>query len=414
MKRTFRKSWLTVHRWLGLTVGLLFVLLGLTGSLLVFDHAIDEWLNPELLLAEQTGNRRPIAEVVTAAKQAYRRSTQQPLSVSRPRVENGVWSVWFSAGTADNPKFAVVYVNPYTAEVTGQRIWGEDFMSWVYRLHFRLLAGETGATIIGSVGIILMISIVSGAYLWWPLWKNGWRAAFAIRQGIRFNYDLHKTTGIVSAVFLLVTSFTGVYMEFKGWFHSTIETFAEITEPPKNLVFAAQEGAQPLTPDEAVAIAQKEFPGARFDHLHPPIGSDGFFEVAFRQQGEVQKSFGRSQVFLDQYTGKVLAIGRPQDFTAADAFIAWQFPLHNGEAFGFVGRWTVFMVGLTPGLLYVTGFVLWLRGRRSRKWIARDVTSQNVNEPKRRVSAALEVCSIANCQTSETEIQEFQETGINE
>jgi len=385
MRQSLRKPWLIIHRWLGLTVGLLFVLTGLTGSLLVFDHAIDETLNPDLLLTKENGDRQPLAYIVRAAEAARSNATVKAISVSRPRVENGVWTVWFAAGTEDAPKFAAVYVDPYTANVTGQRIWGEDLMSWIYRLHFRLLAGETGAVIVGIGGIIVIISIASGIYLWWPLWKNGWRAAFAIRKGTRFNYDLHKTVGIVSAAFLLVIAFTGVYMEFPDWFKATISSFAQVTESPDEFTSTEPRTSTPLTPDQAVAIAQKHFPNSKFDHLHPPQGPDGFYEVAFRQPGEVQESFGRSQVFLDQYSGETLAIRCPQDFTAADAFFAWQFPLHNGEAFGLFGRWGVFCIGLTPSVLYMTGIVMWWRRRQSQnRRSSRQVESFQTRSPGNR------------------------------
>src|SRR6056297_3493128 len=150
MKPILRKRWLVIHRWLGLTGGLLFVFLGLTGSVLVFDHAVDEWLNPRLLLSEGTGSRVPVEAVIEAAEQAY---PGEALSLSKPRVANGVWTVWFQSGTEDRPIFTQVLVDPYTAEVTGQRVWGEYLMTWIYRLHFRLLAGPTGATIVGIAGI---------------------------------------------------------------------------------------------------------------------------------------------------------------------------------------------------------------------------------------------------------------------
>lgn len=362
-KPRLRKLWLSVHRWLGLTVGLMFVLIGLTGSLLVFDHAIDEWLNPDLLLTEESGERASLNDVIAVAEQAY---SGKAVSVSKPRVDLGVWTVWFSSDTEKTPSFTAVYVDPYTTRVTGRRVWGQDLMSWIYRLHFRLVAGDIGATIVGIIGIMMMISIVSGIYLWWPLWKKSWRAAFAIRSGRRVNFDLHKSLGIFSAIFLLVIAFTGVYMEFHEWFHETVALFAEVGEHPSGLTSMTTSAKEPLTSEEALALAQTHFPHALFDHLHPPIGQDGFYEVAFRQPGEVQQSFGRTQVFLNQYTGDILAIRTPQDFTAADAFFAWQFPLHNGEAFGLIGRWFVLVMGLVPSVLYVTGFLLWRRRRKPR------------------------------------------------
>src|SRR5690606_28021299 len=114
-------------------------------------------------------------------------------------------------------------------------------------------------------------------------------------------------------------------------------------------------------------IAQRHFPNATFDHFHPPQGADGVYEVGLRQPDEVQKSFGTTQVWIDANTGSVLAIRNPQHYTAGDTFLAWQFPLHNGEAFGLVGRWLVFASGFVPAVLYVTGFVLWRRRRSPRQ-----------------------------------------------
>lgn len=364
MKLRLRKAWLRVHLWVGLLVGPLFMLLGLTGSLLVFDHAIDEWLDPGLLLTPYSGDRCPIRDVVAAAERSYTGGPSRAAAVAAPRVPNGVWAVWFQGGTADVPVFTQVLVDPYTAEVKGERVWGEYPMSVVYKLHFTLLGGRAGQVVVGIAGFALLISVGSGVWLWWPLWRTGWRAAFAIRRGNRLTYDLHKLTGIVAAAFLVVVAFTGVYMTFPKTARAAVTTFLDETAEPTGLKSAT--GDRSITPDQAVSIAMAQFPDATFDHLHPPQEADGVCEVALRQPGETTRSFGRTQVWIDSRTGEVLAVRNPRNDTAADAFMAWQFPLHNGEAFGLAGRWAVFATGLAPSALYVTGFMLWRRGQRAR------------------------------------------------
>ena len=363
LRPRLRKLWLGTHRWLGLTVGLLFVLLGLTGSALVFDHAIDEWLNPELLLSESSAVPRPLSELLAAAEEA----TPEPVAaMSRPRIPEGVWTAWVQTGTEELPEWTQVYVDPATATVTGTRVWGTDLMGTIYRLHYTLLGGDVGAVVVGLAGIVLMVSVISGLYLWWPLLRNGWRAALVIRRDARFTYDLHKTVGAVSSLLLLVIAFTGVYMTFPEWIKPAVRVLSEETPHPRDLkAHQATDGA-PLLPEEALAIAQQRFPEAKFDHFHPP-GDDGVYEMAFRQSGEIQRSYGRSQVFVDPHTGEIVAERDTHNATAADSFIAAQFPLHNGEAFGLVGRWIVFFSGLTPAVLYVTGCMLWWRRRASRR-----------------------------------------------
>ena len=42
--RKLRNLAFTLHRYIGLAVGIILVIVGLTGSLLVFEHEMDEWV----------------------------------------------------------------------------------------------------------------------------------------------------------------------------------------------------------------------------------------------------------------------------------------------------------------------------------------------------------------------------------
>lgn len=366
MSRRLRKIWMAIHLWLGLTLGLLFALTGLSGSLLVFDHAIDEWLHPDLLLAEGSGVPRPLDEVIASAEEAFPSELARASFIETPRFTGGVWIIWCRSDHGS--EFTQVYVDPSTAEVTGRREMGRFFVSWVYEFHDQMLAGETGATIVGLTGLGMVASIGTGIFLWWPLWRNSWRAAFAIRGGRRFNYDLHKSMGIVSAIILLVISFSGVYMVFPGWVKPCVHLVLPQSAPVAgDLQSTPIAGKTPITPGQAAESARQVFADGELKRLHFPDGPTGTYIARIRRAGEVRRSSGNSRVWIEQYSGEIIAVRDWNRSGAADTFFAWQFPLHNGEAFGLVGRWIVFFTGLAPGVLYITGFVLWWRKRQSRK-----------------------------------------------
>jgi uncharacterized iron-regulated membrane protein len=65
-----RRVWLGVHRWLGLGLGAVLALIGLTGSVIVFDHAIDAWLNPRLFTSRSSGPPLPVHVIVGTARAA--------------------------------------------------------------------------------------------------------------------------------------------------------------------------------------------------------------------------------------------------------------------------------------------------------------------------------------------------------
>ncbi|PQO33698.1 PepSY-associated TM helix domain-containing protein [Blastopirellula marina] len=367
MRKRWRALWLSIHRWLGLAAGLVFVLLGLTGSFLVFHHAIDAWLNPELLHRSEAGTSRSLAEIIAAAKEVGLQDGKLLRFADAPLGADGVWNVWFLA-EREGAIFQHVYVDPVTAEVTGQRIRGNYLATWMYKLHIELLAGRRGATLVGISGILLIVSLGSGVYLWWPLWKHSWRSGFAVRGGSRFVFDLHKVLGLVGVPLLLVIAFSGVYMVFPGWFKPIGELArgkAENKPPP--LVSHSVDDATPITPDRAVEIGLSQLPGAELHRVYFPTSERGVYTIRLRQPRDIRRSSGSSRVWIEQFSGKVLAVRDWNDLSAVDTFFAWQLPLHNGEAFGIAGQWVVFATGFLPAVLYGTGFWLWWRKGRIKR-----------------------------------------------
>ena len=73
-------------------------------------------------------------------------------------------------------------------------------------------------------------------------------------------------------------------------------------------------------------------------------------------------------LFVDAASGAVVRRIRGSDRTAGDRFLAVQHGLHTGEMLG-AARALLFIGGLLPAVLVVTGTMMWLRQRR-RKYVA--------------------------------------------
>lgn len=368
MRLSARRIWLKAHLYLGLSLGLLLALLGLTGSFLVFNHAIDEWLNPGLLRAARPdAPRAPLAAITDAVAAATGDQAPTGRLLLPPRHPGGVFVVYHTEKSGDDYHLTEIHVDPTTAAVLGRRVWGEYFVSWIYVLHSHLHAGDAGEAAVGLAGVGLLISVGTGLILWWPIWrKGGLRAATRIKRS-RLNFDLHKTGGVASSLALAVVAFSGVYMVFPGWFRPVLAVVAPLTPfvPVQNPPAPAGATAE-ITPDAALAAAQTHFPAARWVATSLPVAPTDPYVVTFRRPGEVRRTWGRCVAWVDRHTGATLRVQDGHTQTAGDVFADWQFPLHNGEAGGLLGRWLVFLTGLTPTLLGVTGTALWWRKRRSR------------------------------------------------
>lgn len=352
-----RYSLLVLHKYIGLVLGGLISIIGLTGSIVVFDHAIDERLAPETLDRRYAEGHAPLSEVLAAAKVAVGAGAS-PTRITLAREKGSAHVVRFPAPPGA-PGPLEVSVAPSTAEVLGVRIWGDYAVSWVYRLHYTLLSGTTGKYVVGVLGLCLLFFCVSGIVIWWP--RHGrWYRALTIKRGagtFRLNYDLHKTAGVYLLPVLFVVSLSGVSIVFPGQFDAVVARVLPVDAEPAPR--SAPSSAEPINIDHAVIAASAVFPGADLKRVHLPAGPDGTFALHFRQRGEPWSHYAATAVWVDRYRGEVLAVRDAMSVSAGTKFLDWQFPLHNGDALGLAGRWLVFVCGWLPALLFGTGVYMW-------------------------------------------------------
>ncbi|MDZ7828268.1 MAG: PepSY-associated TM helix domain-containing protein [Halofilum sp. (in: g-proteobacteria)] len=359
-----RRSWLTIHRSLGLCAGLLVVGMGLTGSLLVFDHAIDEWLNPDLLLTDGQGPRiepdRARDAIVATAPEGHYLSW-----LSAPRTAQGVYRGY--TGPRGDGFWRSVSVDPVSGEVLGSRRLGDNLMSAVYELHYRLLVGALGETIVGFIGLAALLSLCTGLYLWWPRLRH-LEPAFTIKRraaSARRQFDLHRTTAIYSLPVIGIIVVTGIFLAWTAWLAPVVDRVAPLTDPAAEVAVERADARERIGPSRAIATAREVLPHAQWSGIGLPATDSNAYRVAFAEPAHPRASTGRSYVWVHPWSGDVLAVRRWSELSAGDKFLDWQIPLHNGEAFGLTGRIVVFVAGFVPLILFITGFRIWRLKRRA-------------------------------------------------
>ncbi len=367
-RRSWKKLWLRLHMYVGLIGGALFVLTSLTGSLLVFYKTIDEWLNPEQVI-RTIGTDRTLSDIVAGARTAHP-DWSPPDTLIFPLHGRDTFHAWFKdpAAAPFDEHWHVVAIDPSTARPLSDRQWGSFFVSFIYELHQELLLGKPGEVGVGILALFLLLSIGTGLYLWWPA-PGRLRRALSFQTGgspIRTHYDLHKLTGLVGAILLALLALTGFYLEFPNAVTSVVQWFSPVREarPEDQPRSEFKAGVSKILPEQAVAIARATFPDARPMWMGLPQHERDSYSVGLRQPEEVRQAGGQTKVWIDQYSGAVLRAQDWREFTGGETFLAWLFPLHNGEAFGLTGRWLILVAGIAPLLLYVTALRMW--------WLKRD------------------------------------------
>jgi uncharacterized iron-regulated membrane protein len=377
-----RKHWLDVHLWLGLALGLFLSIFGITGSILVFHAEINELLNPNLLMVkapEANPVYKPLAELFQAGQAAMPKNAAHTFT-NYPRNNEAAFKLHFSLPLTGKQEGVIesweVYVNPYTTQIVGKRLMGSSdtpfpktFIGFIFELHYALFLGEdSGYLIVGIMGALLIISILTGLIVWWPL-TGKWRQAVTIKfkaSTERLNFDLHKTFGFYSAVVIIPVLFSGVYMNIPQHVVPVLELFSPVTyrywfkskpTPEKSSITMA----------DAVNIAEKRYPTGRADWIYGATEPAGTYTVCKDGVEEPGSLIHRRCVVIDRYSGTILDVDDPAIGTAGEVFTHWQWPLHSGQAFGMTGRILVFLSGLICPVLFVTGVIRWLQKRRAAK-----------------------------------------------
>ncbi|SPP63722.1 PepSY-associated TM helix domain-containing protein [Nitrospira lenta] len=371
--RTWRSLWVQVHLYLGLFIGALLVVFGLTGSVLVFWQEIDDWLNPALLTVEAPppgqDASRPLGELLAAALQAAPPDSRVTQFYGAPTRERVV------AVYVEQPSkaWARIFVDPYRARVTGVRPYGANewvpssFMDGVFALHYTLFTGETGVTLAAIGALLLILSLLTGIVVWWP--RTGqWRRAFVIRRpmaSFRFLFDLHKTVSLYLCLVLGAVLLSGVDMNMNGPYVWMVQLFSPATRGPAQAPQSAPgPGLTPIGAEHAVALAAAAYPEGLLSGVAMPDDETGVYLVSRRQVPGLSAFWSERQVAVDQYSGAILEVRDPTTRrSAGETFLDWQWPLHSGQAFGLAGRLLVCLSGLACPVIYVTGVLMWWRKR---------------------------------------------------
>ncbi len=367
-RRRRRQLWLNLHRYFGLIGGLALSLIGLSGSVLVVDHWLDERLNPEQLLiaeplAKMARHAVPLSEIVTATQQVFPGTALQ-ISVRAPRHANGLYRVLvYTRSETGRRVIKELSIDPLSGEVVSTRLWGAYLMSWLYNFHHTLLLAEPGEYLVALLGLGLVFVCLSGLYLCWPRNTRAWREQFKVSWGasrLRLWRDLHCSGGGIVSGFCTLLAITGIYLLFPAVLTVPIQWLTD-TPRPAAVLTSVDRGGLPFDVDEVVASALRLYPQARFKRLRIPSASNGVYRVRLTTTGDPCVSAGCSLVWLDQYTGRVLLAQSHGEAPFWRRTLNWFFPLHSGEVFGMVGRSVVALSGITVCLLCWSGFYLWWR-----------------------------------------------------
>ena len=345
MKPVFRRAWLQVHLWLGLTFGALLLLVAITGAILAWRPPLERNLNSNLFIVTPGSVRLSADELVQRARAAH--PGVEVDSIRYFGDPTAAFQVYFSDRN-------YLHLNPYSGAVLGLRArYGRGF-GWVEGVHKFLQVSyqPTGEAIMGTNALVFGTIILTGLVLAWPATARALRALLQFNRrlsGRPWQLNLHKTFGIYAALVLLASAATGLPISF-DWAKNILYplTGSQRIDPPR--VTAPVPGFAGFTVmaaqlDQAVPQASEHYIGAPKNGVVPSyaIGPDATHPNA------------RSYLWLNSATGGVL---KSSPYAAAGTgfrLYFWMLSFHTGEVGGWPVRLILLCGALVLPVLIVTG-----------------------------------------------------------
>jgi uncharacterized iron-regulated membrane protein len=372
-----RSKWFTVHRWIGIGLGVWFALVGLSGAILVFEDSIDAWLNPRLLTTSARGSHLSAQTIVERAESAYPLGLVEKIRF--PAAEGEVYRLTMRVKPRRvGAERIEAMFDPVNGKFLGARsleslgIAAPDLLRTLYEFHRNVLLGNAGSNIVGIAGLLLLTSAITGFVLAAPRTRAALRRIVWINprtSATRIAYDFHRSTGIVFAITLLLATLTGATLVYVNYVRDLVSVFSEVAPFP-TVPWEKQRANEPLQLDRVIANVRQRFPEHTLLEVHGSPRQMAGHLYYLKRAGDVHR-LGDTIAWINPLSGEMIIERSPRTRTAGEGFMHWLFPLHSGTAFGTPGQIAMCLTGIVPMLLVFTGLWVWLRKRRGER-IARE------------------------------------------
>ena len=356
-------KWLWKWHFIAGLISLPFVLLlSVTGLIYLFKDDYEAPKHKHIKEVVVEGNPISFQEQWDIANE---KAVKKPNSMVVPT--SGNQATEFISGRFDEK--TSFYVNPYLGESSGEIIPKNSDMFKVRKLHGELLMGTWGTKIVELIASWMIILIITGLYVWWPVGKEKVRGFIIPRfnEGKRtFFRDLHAVSGFWMSILLLIVlagglPWTDVFGSNFKWLQDVTNTGYPSTWDGKHL--KSEIIGKPLTLDQMVAIAKEQnLPGDVT--ISFPKSAKGIFSVSNELFSNQQK---QKMIHFDQYTGKQLL---KQDWSDVGFLMRgrmWVMAFHQGQ----FGKWNwalMIFIALILTVMSISAIASYSLRKRKESW----------------------------------------------
>jgi uncharacterized iron-regulated membrane protein len=333
-----------IHRWLGLCLLVVMLVISLTGTALLWKREYLWVTIPDARQALELGPAA-ISDAVLAMQGSY---SEHELSF----VQLGSEGLSLHRAYLNNKRYA--WHDQRGAQL---EVWqGNDRLEdWLLDLHHRFLLGNTiGLNIVGFGGLLLLPLMLIGFWLWLPR-RQFFKFGFVPRSIERGAWiRSHGNLGALSLIPILMVSVSGVILvypvESKRVFVDAFQT--PVVSVKQQIVLHQQPSLL-----AALELAEQRFPSSRPRWISLTSAERKSFAIGLQTQGAWNRMGNTSMTF---YPDGRLSITRAHSQSRSKRVFDFSYPLHTGK-FDWYLRLLISIIGLSLTMLCVYGLRSYLK-----------------------------------------------------
>jgi uncharacterized iron-regulated membrane protein len=364
----WRKAMFQAHLWVGIILCLYMLVIGVTGSILVFEEELEHTAYPNLWHASAEHKNNASVDFPTVIHTVMEDYPGYQITAAYPPDRPGDN---FEVFIYRNEKILYVFVDAYTGQKVGAIDPKHSWLVWIIDLHFRLLGGKTGEMLNGIGAISLLVLCITGIVVWWGGLKRWWHGVMVNfrRNWKRVNYDLHSAIGFWTLLILSMWAVSGIYFVWPKPIESFVNHFSSIASanPPK-FELPRHEISSQADLGAMIEQAKQISPHAQFGGAFFPGKRNGALTLLMAR-GPQRRFTQMDYIYFDPVTGRQLAIWhRGITHTWGSTFLFWLSPLHFGYDFGMAIKILWAILGCSLPLLSISGTLMYWNRSLSKKW----------------------------------------------
>lgn len=347
-----------IHTYLSLIFLIPFIIISITGSILVYKHEINALIEPDKfnITVEQGASisRKPFEQLKQLINMRYPNYEIVGWNIDKNPLKTDI--VWLIKHNGN--EWESIQVDAINAKITSELLaHDEGLMGVLEHIHGEFLLEKPGKIFVGILGIIACFISLTGFLIYRNFFKNLF--LLRLKRLIVFMSDIHKFIGVFSTPIMLIVALTGAWWNLSFLLHPSFGKNSFIIDDKiynKNISI-----------DKLIENSKIDFPGFNTHFIRFPFFKNAQIVLfGYKDDQSFLHNEYSSQVTYNSENGELVEIKNIKEIEFKEQFFSTFRKAHFGS-YNQLTKFLWFVIGLTPLFLGVSGVYLWIKRKNFKR-----------------------------------------------